>query len=68
MEALFFLCIRVMFAILIASTLGEKRRIGYGWSLALSIVSPVIGLIITLCSKKKSDDINFIEINKDDKK
>lgn len=44
--------------------LGKNRKIGFGWSFALSIfLSPIIGLIITLCSKKNSE-IDFVEIKK----
>lgn len=42
--------------------LGRKRKIGYGWSFVLCLlVSPLIGLIITLCSKKK--DVDFINMD-----
>ncbi|WP_396199546.1 hypothetical protein [Flavobacterium sp.] len=45
--------------------LGKNRRIGFGWSFALSFfLSPIIGLIITLCSKK--NDIDFVDIKKED--
>ena len=48
--ALVFACI---FAFLIAGLIGNKRKIGFGWSLAACLLlSPVIGLIITLCSEK----------------
>lgn len=49
---------------LLVGLLGEKRKIGFGWSFVLSLfLSPIIGLIITLFSKKK--DIEFVEIKKD---
>lgn len=49
---------------LLVGMLGEKRKIGFGWSFVLSLfLSPIIGLIITLFSKKK--DIEFVEIKKD---
>ena len=42
--------------------LGRKRKIGYGWSFVLCLlVSPIIGLIITLCSKKK--DVDFVNMD-----
>ena len=42
---------------------GKKRKIGFGWSFAFSIfLSPIIGLIITLSSKKK--DIEFVDVEK----
>jgi Na+-driven multidrug efflux pump len=38
---------------LIAQYIGTKRRLGYGQSILWSILfSPVIGLIVTLLSKK----------------
>lgn len=34
--------------------LGKERKIGYGWGLFFCIfLSPIIGLIIILCSGKK---------------
>ena len=43
--------------------LGKNRRIGFGWSFALSLfLSPIIGLIITLASKKK--DVEFVDADK----
>lgn len=40
---------------------GINRKIGYGWSFVLCLfLSPLIGLIITLCSKKK--DVEFVEV------
>jgi hypothetical protein len=45
--------------------LGKNRKIGFGWSFALSLfLSPIIGLIITLCSKK--NDVEFVEVKKED--
>lgn len=36
--------------------LGKERKIGYGWSFAAcAFLSPIIGLIIILCSKKTDD-------------
>ena len=33
--------------------LGSRRRIGFGWAFVISIVtSPLIGLIVTLCTPK----------------
>jgi hypothetical protein len=41
--------------------LGRNRKIGYGWSFVLCLfLSTLIGLIITLCSKKK--DVEFVEV------
>ena len=43
--------------------LGKNRKIGFGWSFVLSLfLTPLIGLIITLCSKKKS--VDFIDAEK----
>lgn len=43
----------IIFAFLIAGLLGTKRKIGFGWSLAACLLlSPLLGLIITLCSGK----------------
>ncbi len=50
------LIINVIISFLIP-LLGKNRKIGYGWSLVLCLfVSPIIGLIITLCSDKKGTD------------
>ena len=44
--------------------IGSNRKIGYGWSLVLCLfLTPIIGLIIILCSKK--NDVEFIDIEKD---
>ena len=54
-----FLFINLILSFLVGS-LGKNRNIGFGWSFALSfLLSPLIGLIITLFSKKK--DIDFID-------
>jgi len=64
MEQLFFILIGVGLAALVGQ-LGKNRKIGFGWSFALSIfLSPIIGLIITLCSKK--NDVEFVDIKKED--
>lgn len=43
--------------------LGKKRKIGFGLSFVLCLfLSPIIGLIITLCSKKK--DVEFVDMDK----
>lgn len=47
----------LVFAFLIAGLLGSKRKIGFGWSLVACIfTSPIIGLIITLCSEKLPEE------------
>ena len=44
--------------------IGRNRNIGYGWSFVLCLfLTPIIGLIIILFSKKK--DVEFIDIEKD---
>ena len=37
----------------IVGLIGSRRRIGFGWAFLLSVVtSPIIGLIVTLCTPK----------------
>ena len=49
--------IALILAFIIAGTLGSKRKIGFGWSLVACIfTSPIIGLIITLCSEKLPEE------------
>lgn len=51
----------------LVALLGRNRNIGYGWSLILCLfLSPIIGLIIILCSKRKK--VEFTEINSTDTK
>lgn len=64
MEQLVILLVAVGLAALIGQ-LGKNRKIGFGWSFALSLfLSPIIGLIITLCSKK--NDIEFVDMKKEE--
>lgn len=64
MENLFILIIDVIISLLIA-LLGKKRTIGFGWSFALCLFfSPIIGLVVTLCFKKK--DVEFFDVKKND--
>lgn len=64
MEQLFIILVAVGIAALIGQ-LGKSRNIGFGWSFALSLfLSPIIGLIITLLSKKK--DVEFVDVNKEE--
>lgn len=59
--AIFNLIVLVIISALVA-LLGRNRRIGYGWSFVLCLfLSPLIGLIFILCSKKKKTE--FIDIN-----
>jgi hypothetical protein len=61
MEKLVFL---VVIAALVA-LLGKNRKIGYGWSFALCLfLSPIIGLIIILFSKK-IDSVDFVDVKKE---
>lgn len=46
----------------LVALLGRKRNIGYGWSFVLCLfLSPIIGLIIILCSKKKQVEFENVE-------
>jgi len=48
----------------LVALIGKNRKIGYGWSLVLCLfLSPIIGLIIILFSKK--NDVNFVDANND---
>lgn len=38
--------------------LGKKRKIGFEWAFVLSIINIILGLIVTLCSKKTGQIIN----------
>jgi len=64
MGQVFILLVAVALAALVGQ-LGKNRKIGFGWSFALSLfLSPIIGLIITLCSKK--NDVEFVDVKKED--
>ncbi len=59
---IFFFLIVALIAYLIGKW-GETREIGFGWAFALSfLLSPFIGIIAVLCSKKK--DIEFSDRDK----
>ena len=48
----------------LVALIGKNRKIGYGWSFVLCLfLSPIIGLIIILFSKKK--DVEFIDVKKE---
>lgn len=53
MERLFFLVIAVALAYGVGC-LGRKRKIGFWWAFMISLINVVIGLIVVLCSKKKT--------------
>jgi len=58
----------VILAILAAlvALLGKDRKIGYGWSFVLCLfLSPIIGVIIILFSKK-NDAVDFVDVKKED--
>ncbi len=58
------LLILVVVAALVA-LLGRNRKIGYGWSFVLCLfLSPIIGLIIILFSKKV-DNVDFVDVKKE---
>lgn len=64
MEQVIFLFLDIILCLLIA-LLGKNRSIGFGWSFVLCFfASPIIGLIITLCCKKK--DVEFADVQKND--
>ena len=63
MEQILLLFFHVIISALVA-LLGRNRKIGYAWSFVLCLVlSPVIGVIIILFSKK-NDEVDFAEIPK----
>jgi hypothetical protein len=54
------LIIGVIASALIA-LIGRNRKIGYGWSFVLCLfLTPIIGLIIILFSKK--NDVEFVDV------
>lgn len=60
MENLGLLIASAILSALIA-LLGRNRSIGYGWSFAACFfLSPIVGLIIILCSKKNEPE--FIDV------
>ncbi len=62
MEQFVMLVVFVVISLLVGK-LGSKRKIGFGWAFALSLLlSPLIGLIITLISKK--DDVELVDVEK----
>ena len=49
---LFGLLAGCLFAVIVG-LIGSRRRIGFGWAFLLSVAaSPIIGLIVTLCTPK----------------
>jgi len=63
MDQVAVLIIAILISALVA-LIGKDRNIGYGWSFVLCLfLSPIIGLIIILFSKKK--DVEFVEVKKE---
>lgn len=51
---------------LVVALLGKDCKIGYGWSLFFCVfLSPLIGLVIILCSKKIKQNTEFEDMNRD---
>lgn len=58
------LLFQILFALGIGA-IGKNRKIGFGWACAASLcLSPLVGLIITLCSKK--NETEFIDVEPQD--
>ena len=55
MERLFFFVIAAALAFGVGC-LGRNRKIGFGWAFGISLINVVIGLIVVLCSKKKTSN------------
>lgn len=64
MEQMFLLLFQIALSVLVG-LLGRNRKIGFGLSFVLSLfLSPLIGLIITLFSKK--NDVEFVDVQSED--
>jgi len=61
MESMFFFIIAVALSYGVGC-LGRNRKIGFGWAFFLSLINVFLGLIVVLCSKKKDNDIQFVDI------
>lgn len=60
MELMFLIALSVLVGLL-----GRNRKIGFGLSFVLSLfLSPLIGLVITLFSKK--NDVEFVDVQSED--
>ena len=55
MDRLFFIVIAVTLAYGVGC-LGRNRKIGFGWAFGISLINVIIGLIVVLCSKKKTPE------------
>lgn len=55
MDRLFFIVIAVVLAYGVGC-LGRNRKIGFGWAFGISLINVIIGLIVVLCSEKKTPE------------
>ena len=55
MDRLFFIVIAVTLAYGVGC-LGRNRKIGFGWAFGISLINVIIGLIVGLCSEKKTPE------------
>lgn len=55
MDRLFFIVITVTLAYGVGC-LGRNRKIGFGWAFGISLINVIIGLIVVLCSEKKTPE------------
>ena len=55
MDRLFFIVIAVAFAYGVGC-LVRNRKIGFGWAFGISLINVIIGLIVVLCSEKKTPE------------
>ena len=55
MDRLFFIVIAVTLAYGVGC-LGRNRKTGFGWAFGISLINVIIGLIVVLCSEKKTPE------------
>lgn len=55
MDRLFFIVIAVTLAYGVGC-LGRNKKIGFGWAFGISLINVIIGLIVVLCSEKKTPE------------
>lgn len=55
MDRLFFIVIAVALAYGVGC-LRRNRKIGFGWAFGISLINVIIGLIVVLCSEKKTPE------------
>ena len=63
-EKMFFFVIAIGLAFCVG-LLGRNRKIGFGWAFLISIFNVLIGLIVVLCSKKKDNDVQFVDVTQE---